>query len=284
MEKKKRTVILIAWFAAVLLLSILLLLGNKELEVNTYTVCSDRLPAAFDGYRIAHISDLHNATIGKNNEKLLTLLKNTKPDIIAITGDFIDSRNTNVDIAVQFAEEAVRIAPCYYVSGNHEARVSEYTRLKEVLTALGVTVLEDGQSELTREDAVVSIVGVRDPSFVTEYLFGDSEVVMQSKLQQFANEDSYTILLSHRPELFEVYVENNMDLVLSGHAHGGQIRLPFLGGLVAPNQGLFPVYDAGLFAQGNTHMIVSRGIGNSIIPLRVNNPPEIVLIELKYKA
>lgn len=284
MEKKKRTVILIALSPAILLLSLLLFLGNKALEVNTYTIYSDRIPVAFDGYRIAHISDLHNAALGKNNGKLLAMLKETKPDIIAITGDFIDSRNTNVDVAVQFAAEAVKIAPCYYVSGNHEARVSEYAWLKETLTALGIHVLEDAQTELIREDAVVSIIGVRDPSFATEYLFGDSEAVIQSKLQQFTNEDTYTILLSHRPELFETYVENNMDLVLSGHAHGGQIRLPFLGGLVAPNQGLFPVYDAGLFTQGNTHMIVSRGIGNSMIPLRVNNPPEIVLIELKSQA
>ena len=94
-------------------------------------------------------------------------------------------------------------------------------------------------------------------------------------------ETAYAILLSHRPELFETYAACGVDLVLSGHAHGGQFRLPFIGGLIAPNQGLFPKYDAGLFTDGNTNMIVSRGIGNSIIPIRFNNRPEIVLLELR---
>lgn len=90
----------------------------------------------------------------------------------------------------------------------------------------------------------------------------------------------YTILLSHRPELFDVYVESGVDLVFSGHAHGGQFRIPFIGGVVAPNQGVFPKYDAGIFAEGNTNMVVSRGVGNSIIPFRVNNRPEVIIIEL----
>ena len=103
---------------------------------------------------------------------------------------------------------------------------------------------------------------------------------MSTKLNQLKNEQ-YTILLSHRPELFDVYVEYDMDIVFSGHAHGGQFRLPFIGGLVAPNQGLFPKYDAGLFVEDNTHMIVSKGIGNSIIPMRFNNRPEVIVITLK---
>ena len=97
-------------------------------------------------------------------------------------------------------------------------------------------------------------------------------------------EDGYTILLSHRPELFEVYAENNIDLIFSGHAHGGQFRIPFVGGLIAPNQGLFPKYDAGIYEEGNTTMVVSRGIGNSIVPFRINNRPEIVLVELASQA
>lgn len=123
---------------------------------------------------------------------------------------------------------------------------------------------------------------MNDPSFYTDYLLGDTEVVMQSKLQDLTDEDdNYTVLLSHRPELFEIYVESGVDLVLSGHAHGGQFRLPSIGGLIAPNQGLLPEYDVGLFSKQNTYMIVSRGIGNSIFPLRLNNRPEVVLIEME---
>ena len=123
---------------------------------------------------------------------------------------------------------------------------------------------------------------MEDSSFVTDYLFGDSETVTKDVLSELiSDEDVFTILLSHRPELFDAYVECKADLVFSGHAHGGQFRLPFIGGIVAPNQGLFPEYDAGQFKEGSTNMIVSRGIGNSILPFRVNNRPEIVLVELK---
>lgn len=280
--KKKRIIVLVVVAAILLALIIWTAWGNTALELNTYTVSSGRLPEAFDGYRIAHVSDLHNAEMGKNNEKLLDMLREADPDVIAITGDIIDSRNTNVVIALEFTKAAMEIAPCYYVTGNHEARVSEYDELKEGLLEQGVVVLDDERIELELSGETIALLGVNDPSFETDYLFGDSETVMQSKLQEISDaENEFTILLSHRPELFEVYADNNMDLVLSGHAHGGQFRLPFVGGFVAPNQGLFPKYDAGLYTDEITNMIVSRGIGNSILPFRFNNRPEVILIDLQ---
>ena len=282
MTKKKKRMIVFAVVATILLgLIIWTAWGNTALELNRYIISSDRLPEAFDGYRIAHVSDLHNTEIGKDNEKLLAMLREADPDIIAITGDIIDSRNTDIDIVLQFTKTAMEIAPCYYVTGNHEARVSEYDELKAGLTEQGVIILEDKCIGLDKSEETISLLGVNDPSFQTDYLFGDSETVMQSKLQEIINEeDTYTILLSHRPELFEVYTESKVDLVLSGHAHGGQFRLPFVGGLVAPNQGLFPKYDSGLYTEENTNMIVSKGIGNSILPFRFNNRPEVILVEL----
>ena len=285
MTIKKKRIIVFAVVATILLgLIIWTAWGNTALELNHYTISSDRLTEAFDGYRIAHVSDLHNTEMGKDNEKLLDMLQEADPDIIAITGDIIDSRNTDIDVALQFTKDAMEIAPCYYVTGNHEARVSEYDELKEGMIELGVVVLEDGRIELEQSGETITLLGVKDPSFQTDYLFGDSETVMQSKLQEIVNEEgSYTILLSHRPELFEVYTESKVDLVLSGHAHGGQFRLPFVGGLVSPNQGLFPKYDAGLYTEENTNMIVSKGIGNSILPFRFNNRPEVILIDLYSK-
>ena len=285
MTKKKKRMIVFAVVATILLgLIIWTAWGNTALELNRYIISSDRLPEAFDGYRIAHVSDLHNTEIGKDNEKLLAMLREADPDIIAITGDIIDSRNTDIDIALQFTKTAMEIAPCYYVTGNHDARVSEYDELKAGLTEQGVIILEDKCIGLDKSEETISLLGVNDPSFQTDYLFGDSETVMQSKLQEIINEeDTYTILLSHRPELLEVYTESKVDLVLSGHAHGGQFRLPFVGGLVAPNQGLFPKYDSGLYTEENTNMIVSKGIGNSILPFRFNNRPEVILIDLQSK-
>lgn len=254
---------------------------NTALERNTYTIRSPELPDVFDGYRIAQVSDLHNAEFGDRNQRLLEMLREAEPDMIAITGDLIDSRKTNIAVALAFAEEAVKIAPCYYVSGNHEARVSEYQDLKTSLEAAGVTVLDDARVEIEISGKSITIIGVNDPSFHADYLTSDA-AVMDRKLSELSSEAAgFTILLSQRPELFDTYADHNMNLVLSGHAHGGQFRLPLIGGLIAPNQGLFPKYDAGLYSDGSTNMIVSRGLGNSIIPFRFNNRPEVVLIELK---
>ncbi|MBS7360075.1 MAG: metallophosphoesterase [Oscillospiraceae bacterium] len=283
--KKKKLIFVLAVIVSLLIVTVSWIVwGNSALQLNTYTVSNDILPKAFDGYRIAHISDLHNTEMGENNENLLNMLKESKPDIIAITGDLIDSRNTNVDIALKFVGEAIKIAPCYYVNGNHEARVSEYDDLKNGLIDLGVIVLEDKRIDLEQDGEIVTLIGVNDPGFKSDYLFGDAEV-MKEHLQELTNEkDGFTLLLSHRPELFKIYVNSNVDLVLSGHAHGGQFRLPFVGGLVAPNQGFFPKYDAGLYTEKNTNMIVSKGIGNSIIPFRFNNRPEVIIIELQSEV
>ena len=282
MKTKKKKIVILSIVAVLLVLLIIWIAwGNKALELNSYTISSDKLPVAFDGYRIAQVSDLHNAEMGKDNEKLISMLKDATPDIIVITGDMIDSRNTKVDVALSFAEQAVKIAPCYYVTGNHEARVDEYSDLKDGLLELGVIVLEDDRVDIELSGETITLIGVDDPSFQTDYLFGDDETVVESKLAELTSEDDgYTVLLSHRPELFDIYVESGVDLVFSGHAHGGQFRLPFIGGVAAPNQGLFPKYDAGIYTEGNTNMVVSRGVGNSIIPFRVNNRPEVILIEL----
>ena len=283
MPAKKRKFIILAVVAAFLLALIAWIVwGNTALELNTYTISSSKLPQSFDGCRIAHISDLHNAEMGKDNEKLLAMLRDADPDMIAITGDLIDSRNTDIEVALQFVHEAVKLAPCYYVTGNHEARVNEYDELKSGMEAAGVIILEDARTEISLEGETITLIGVNDPSYQTDYLFGDSETVMDTKLEELHTEDDvFTILLSHRPELFDIYADHGMDLILSGHAHGGQFRLPFIGGLVAPNQGLFPEYDAGIYTENNTNMLVSRGVGNSILPFRINNRTEVILIELQ---
>ena len=282
MKTKKKKIIVLSVVAIFLLaLIIWIVWGNKALELNTYNITGNDIPKEFDGFRIAQVSDLHNAEMGKDNEKLISMLVDAEPHIIVITGDMIDSRNTKVDVALNFAEQAVKIAPCYYVTGNHEARVDEYSDLKDGLLELGVIVLEDARAEIELSDKIITLIGVDDPSFQTDYLFGDDETIMKSKLNELTSEDDgYTVLLSHRPELFDTYVESGVDLVFSGHAHGGQFRIPFVGGVVAPNQGVFPKYDAGIYSEGDTNMVVSRGVGNSIIPFRVNNLPEVILIEL----
>lgn len=282
-QKKRKFPISVLFFSALLALVIWTIWGNTALEQTTFTLTSPRLPDSFDGFRIAHVSDLHNVDFGNGNEELLTMIRDAEPDMIAITGDMIDSRRTDIDIALQFAEEAVKIAPCFFVTGNHESRISEYPDFREGLIERGVVVLEDRYVKLEYLGGTMHLIGVFDPSFL--YGYGDEASYMESDLcHLMPSKDTYTILLSHRPEMFDIYEKYEIDLVLSGHTHGGQIRLPFIGGLVAPTQGLFPKYDAGLFTEGRTNMIVSRGIGNSSFPFRFNNRPELVLIDLKKSS
>ena len=259
--------------------------GNTALMVSTISISSSRIPAAFSGFRIVQISDLHNVAFGKNNAELLKLLSESRPDIIVITGDLIDANHTDAGIALCFAQESVRIAPTYYVTGNHEAASPQYDTLKAGLEEAGVIVLEDEAISLERNGETITLLGLGDPDFTVKGdMFGETSAMVSTKLRNLIDDESrYTILLSHRPELFETYTDGGIDLVFSGHAHGGQFRLPFIGGLAAPNQGLFPQYDAGLYTDGGTSMVVSRGIGNSIIPFRFNNRPEIVLVELNAR-
>lgn len=279
---KKAKMILCTLTALLSVLIIWTIWGNTALTVNTITISNSRIPTSFSGFKIAQVSDLHNAEFGENNARLLKLLSKNEPDIIVITGDLIDAQHTNIDIALNFVKEAIQTAPVYYVTGNHEASLSQYDRLKDGLESVGVSVLDDRVVELERDGEKITLIGLSDPDFTVKGdVFGEVPAMIDTKLEELTNmENSYTILLSHRPELFESYVSSGIDLILCGHAHGGQFRLPFIGGLIAPNQGLFPNYDAGVFSDHNTHMVVSRGLGNSIIPFRFNNRPEIVLVEL----
>ena len=220
MNRKKRVLFVVVFVLVVLI--VWTLWGNTALEVNEYEVVSDRIPQGFEGFRIAQVSDLHNAEFGEGNEKLIQLLSQTDPDIIVLTGDLIDSRHTDIEIALDFARQAVKIAPVYYVSGNHEARVREYEDLKMGLAEAGVVILENQNVQITREGESITLMGIDDPSFQEVYLFGDSESVARQAIDDLQNEsEGYTILLSHRPELFDLYVDTGMDLVFSGHAHGG---------------------------------------------------------------
>lgn len=280
-RKQKKAIYVSGLICAIIAISLWLAWGNTALMITEVPIVNEKIPKSFSGYRIAQISDLHNAQFGKGNANLLEKLQSCNPDIIVLTGDLVDSYQTDIAVSIAFAQKAAEIAPVYYVTGNHESRISQYNTLLEGLSDSGVTILQNASVTLEKSGEQITLLGVQDPSFQTDYLFGDAQSVMDSVLSQMmADTQGYTILLSHRPELFDIYAENGVDLVLAGHAHGGQFRLPFVGGLIAPGQGFFPEYDAGVFTSNHTSMVVSRGIGNSILPLRINNRPEIVVVEL----
>lgn len=280
-RKRKRWIVLAALCALLACLIPYLLWANAALTVSHVEL--DLLPGE-GSFTIAQVSDLHNAEFGGGNRELLTILEEAEPDLIAITGDLIDSRRTDPVPALAFLEGAVELAPVCYVTGNHEFRAYDaYQDLKSQMEELGVIVLEN--EAVVLEEVPLRVIGLDDPSFgVRSDPSATPEQILQGALTALApqagEEDLRTVLLAHRPEYVELYAQHGADLVLSGHAHGGQVRLPGVGGLYAPGQGFLPAYTSGLYQIGETSLVVSRGLGNSLFPLRVNNRPEVVLVKL----
>jgi hypothetical protein len=259
---------------------------NNSIVVSQSNFVSEKIPDTFDQFKIVQISDLHNKLFGKDQEKLLEKVREQMPDSIIITGDLIDQRKYNLHNAMIFIRGAVKIAPVYYVSGNHEAWSGHYETIQNSLIEAGVIVLENSEIDFVKGEDSIKIMGVSDPDFLTSsYFEGTDASLLEKTLNEWSIDENvnFRILLSHRPELFDVYHGANIDLVFSGHAHGGQIRLPFIGGLVAPDQGFLPKYTSGSYTEGSTTMYVSRGLGNSIVPQRLFNRPEIVVVTLHSK-
>lgn len=243
---------------------------NNGLIVTNLEYTNKKIPRAFNNFKILQISDLHNKEFGDNQRYLVQHTKEISPDVIVITGDLIDSRRTNIDIAIEYVQQAKEIAPIYFVSGNHEEYSKDCNELKKRLEDLGVIILDDKREVIENGGEKVTLLGLRDDTFIE-----DKFKVLIEK------DDKFTILLAHRPEWFNTYSKGNIDLVFSGHVHGGQFRIPFIGGLYAPGQGLFPKYTSGIYFENDTSMVVSRGLGNSGFPLRLFNRPELVVVTLQ---
>jgi len=264
---------LIKLLITVALLVAFFYVNNNWLTMSEHTVESSKIPASFDGYRIVQISDLHDATFGENQQRLVNKIRKAKPNMIVITGDIIDSNRYDLENSLDVVDQIMELAEVYYVTGNHEVATNDVELIKEELDSRGVHVLSNESMNITRDTASISVTGIDDP------LFGQNatEMIDASNVQN----DKFTVLLAHRPEDFQAYVDAGINLTFSGHAHGGQFRIPFLGGLVAPGQGYFPEYTAGIHEQGDSRLVISRGLGNSIIPIRLFNLPEIVVVTLE---
>ncbi len=260
-----------------------LIYENTIINVTHYDVSSKNIPKEFNNFKIAQISDFHNTVFGENNETLLLDLELEKPDIIVITGDYIDCRHTDLSVAESLTKRLVRIAPVYYCTGNHESRIpDELKKLEKMFEKNKVNVLRNNKQLIKRGKQSIRICGIDDPDFLgVDMSDEDKEAKMTKRINALKKEDGkYCILLSHRPELFDIYCKTGVGLALTGHAHGGQIRLPFIGPVFSPSEGLFPKYAEGMHTNQNTTMVVSRGLGQSQFPLRINNSPELVIVTL----
>ena len=272
-HKKKKMKLLFIIVFSLAAVSIFLWWQANGLGVTYIEHSSWRLPTEFDGFRIAQVSDLHNKTFGKGNSSLLALLSREAPDIIVITGDLVDRRRPDINAAMEFIYGAVAIAPVYYVSGNHEERLENHNEIYGKLVNAGVHVLENTGAKILRGERSISIAGVFD---------SDSDTVISRRIETvMGNPDDFTILLCHRPNYMEIFKRYPLDLVFCGHAHGGQFRVPFVGGLFAHDQGMFTQYTSGAYTEGETTMIVSRGLGNSVVPIRLFNRPDVVMATLR---
>jgi len=252
--------------------------GNSILQEQTVQVTLSDLSESFDGFRILQISDLHGAQFGDGNEKLIKAVRDAQPDIIAVTGDVLQTEQALAQLG-PLAQALVQIAPVYYVTGNHEWAAGLVRQVENILTEAGVVVLQNDYCTLTAEDGARLIVaGVDDPNGPADAI-SPRDFIFQTVSD---NPSVPIILLAHRNEPFRYTVEGKgADLILSGHGHGGIIRLPGLGGLVGTALQLLPDFDAGLYdIGGGTQMFVSRGLGNTEWEKRIFNHPQLPIIVL----
>ncbi len=255
--------------------------NNSALQLKKYDLDFEDLPPAFDGFKIVQISDFHNTKFLEN--KVIRYTRREMPDLIAITGDLFDCRRPDFETGFSLAEKLVKIAPVYMVCGNHEARMEATPLLRARLKEIGVRIVENERLKIARGKDKVTLAGIDDPRFFAgeKLSYTDKRTFAQNLRDILEADDSFEILLSHRPDFFPDYCELGVDLSLTGHAHGGQFGIPFTDmGVYLPSQGLFPEYCAGKKQKDKSTMIISRGIGNSQFPFRLFNLPEVVSITM----
>ncbi len=258
----------------------LLWLGNCTVGSTTIPVKSASLPEVFSGLRISVIADLHGRCFGKEHEMLLDAVRKQAPDLIALCGDLADE-DTKIDSLKPLLEGLTAIAPVFYVTGNHEWVMTHSQRqtLFALLEQTGVTRLENSWQLAEKDGAAIVLAGVDDPNGPADQKKPDRLV---EQIRSCCGEDAFILMLAHRNDQLDLWAELGVDLVLCGHAHGGIVRLPFVGGVFGTHYEFFPEYTAGLYEKGKTQMALSRGLGGSRrLPLRIGNRPEILLVELE---
>jgi uncharacterized protein len=284
--KRKLRVPILICIGVVAALLVLAYRGNNAIALTSHTVTLARLPSRFDGLCIVQISDLHDHRFGPYQPRLLRYVRESHPDVIAITGDITEDGRLDMVAMRVLARQLVAVAPVYYVNGNHEAGSRDLPGLVAALEQEGITVLRNRSVSLRRGDQEIDIAGVDDPLVLAgrgepfRKAFG-RWLAELTRVKAALPTDRFSLLLSHRPEFIRLYDQLGFDLVLAGHAHGGQIRIPGIGAVYAPHQGLFPKYTEGVRLLGQTTEVISRGLGGSWFPVRVFNRPEIVVLRLR---
>ena len=287
--KKKRILLIVS---LVLIIAIITIYFTKKVDVSEYKIINKKIPKEFNNYKIVQLSDFHGRGYNNTTKTIINKVKEINPDIIVMTGDMLDS---DVEFKGEFKELINSLAimyPIYYIDGNHEdlAEILEsykYESVMNELRNLGVTIVKDGYVKIEKENSSINLYGIDIPLDGPTGLYVRKEQLEDNYIKNVLSEinlDEFNILLSHNPLFIEQYSEWGTDLVLSGHMHGGIVRIPIINvGIASPEGEYFPKYDAGKFKVNDTIMIVNRGLGTGSINLRVFNKPEISVIVLKSK-
>jgi len=280
-KKKKHRGLII--FASILLVIAALLMDSRYRIVSPeFALSYNNLPQSFDGYRVVQLSDLHMTDFGTNDENLINAVKKQKPDIIVITGDMLNDHSqianeSQTEKISPFLEELAQLAPCYFVSGNHEWASGEIAKLTELLAILNIVYLHNDYVLLKKGSDSIVLAGVEDPNGPKDMTKPDALIDKISKKYP----GKYVMLLAHRNDWLKKYPNLEVNTILCGHSHGGIVRLPFLGGVFGTEHDFFPKYDAGVFNERNYDLFVSRGLGGDTIIPRFLNNPELVTVVLK---
>ncbi|KGL39490.1 serine/threonine protein phosphatase [Listeriaceae bacterium FSL A5-0209] len=267
--------------------------STKQLRTTDYNIVSAKIAPELDGFRILQLSDVHGDTFGRYNHRLIKKIWAIDPDIIVVTGDLLDG-DEGINTAITLMRKLARRYPIYYVTGNHEARSANLEDLLPELDKAGITYLKNQHVYIERDGKSFALAGIDDPSMLIQkphQLTFAEEIAREEEIVATEIEEAttgipdsiFTFLLSHRPEKWPLYQQAPVDLVCCGHAHGGQVRLPFTEGLYAPHQGLMPKWTAGLKEAKGKAMIISRGVGNATLVPRVFNEPDLPIIILRHK-
>jgi len=289
-RKKLRTVVwLVLWLIAVIII-VVINYYNRHLIITNYKINDPRWPAALNSWRLVQLSDIHNqATEGPGNNQIISSVQKLQPDIITITGDLFDGDRTNIPNNLQLVKELASIAPVYMVLGSHEFANDDYIKLIQLVEEAGAQVMRNELVTINDPGAPITIIGLDDPAAWGWPLSYKAQEQLTAKtlnkimaLPEF-NSTSPRLILAHRPELWPQYLLADPLVILSGHTHGGQIRLPLIGAIYVPNQPLLAQYDEGIFTKANSYLIISRGLGNSFINCRFDNYPQIVTIDFYHE-
>lgn len=285
------TKILIALLLAALAVLCFLFYGNNSIQRSTFHLSVDKLPRDHPGLRIVHISDLHGKRFGGHNRRLARAVAGLDPDLVLVSGDMIDSHRDDGSPFIDLLHELQQRYPVYCSLGNHEqivrgmAGTERYARFAEKAAEAGAILLDNERVEYVKDGAVFGIYGFTAALYhyssqSTTEIWEEAALktaFIEDKLGR-PQDDEIAILLAHNPKYFTKYADWGPDLVCAGHIHGGVVRLPFWGGVLSPDKTFFPPYSAGLYRSGESTMHVSRGLGNSVIPCRIFNRPDLSLI------